>query len=91
MRSAAGKADRLRADHGLSARGAPLAHEKSAEENDVVVASIFVNPTQFGPHEDLDRYPRDAEGDATKCASAGVDVLFCRLPQRCIRRSRRSS
>jgi len=50
--------------------------KKAREENDVVVASIFVNPTQFGPHEDLDRYPRDAEGDATKCASAGVDVLF---------------
>ncbi|MDA8100333.1 MAG: pantoate--beta-alanine ligase [Nitrospiraceae bacterium] len=45
-------------------------------ENDVAVASIFVNPTQFGPNEDLDRYPRDAEGDAMKCAAAGVDVLF---------------
>lgn len=45
-------------------------------ENDVQVATIFVNPTQFGPNEDLDRYPRDPEGDARKCQAAGVDVLF---------------
>jgi len=49
---------------------------KAREECDVVVVSIFVNPTQFGPREDLDRYPRDAEGDRKKCGSAGVDVLF---------------
>ncbi len=49
---------------------------KAREENDIVVVSIFVNPTQFGPREDLDRYPRDEEGDRRKCESADVDVLF---------------
>lgn len=41
-----------------------------------VVMSLFVNPTQFGPNEDFDRYPRDVEGDASKAAARGVDVLF---------------
>ena len=45
-------------------------------ECDVVVVSIFVNPAQFGPNEDLDRYPRDVEGDRTKCLSVPVDLLF---------------
>jgi pantoate--beta-alanine ligase len=45
-------------------------------ENDTVVASLFVNPTQFGPAEDLARYPRDEEHDAELAAAAGVDYLF---------------
>jgi pantoate--beta-alanine ligase len=49
---------------------------RARQENDIVVASIFVNPVQFGPNEDLDRYPRDAEGDRAKCVTAGVDILF---------------
>ncbi len=48
----------------------------SRKECDVTVVSIFVNPTQFGPQEDFERYPRDAEGDRKKCGSAGADILF---------------
>jgi pantoate--beta-alanine ligase len=50
--------------------------EAARRENDVVVASIFVNPAQFGAAEDFERYPRDEEADAEVAEAAGVDYLF---------------
>lgn len=49
---------------------------KAASENDKVVVSIFVNPTQFGPNEDLEKYPRDLKKDSLICAGAGADLIF---------------
>ena len=45
-------------------------------ENDVLITSVFVNPLQFGPNEDFDKYPRDTEGDEAKARSVGVDYFF---------------
>ncbi|HEY8326525.1 MAG TPA: pantoate--beta-alanine ligase, partial [Ktedonobacterales bacterium] len=54
-----------------------LAHARAARtENDIVVASVFVNPTQFGPSEDLARYPRDLPRDTALLEGAGVDAIF---------------
>ena len=49
---------------------------RCAAECDVVVASVFVNPAQFAPGEDLDRYPRDLERDSRLLSEAGTEVLF---------------
>ncbi len=49
---------------------------RARSENDVVVVSIFVNPTQFGPNEDFDRYPRDLRRDEELCKREGVDFIF---------------
>ena len=49
---------------------------RAREENHALVVSIFVNPTQFGPDEDYDSYPRDLEKDASLCREVGCDVLF---------------
>lgn len=48
----------------------------AVSENDRTVASIFVNPMQFGPSEDLESYPRDMDRDAALCEEAGVDLIF---------------
>lgn len=50
--------------------------KKSVETCDKTVVSIFVNPTQFGPTEDLEKYPRTLEADMELCKNAGVDIIF---------------
>jgi pantoate--beta-alanine ligase len=50
--------------------------EAARRQNDYVVVSIFVNPTQFGPNEDLQRYPRPLANDLELCRQAGVDLVF---------------
>lgn len=49
---------------------------KAKSQNDKVIVSIFVNPTQFGPNEDLDKYPRDLENDKKVVSSNGGDLIF---------------
>ena len=50
--------------------------KEARDNNEIVVMSIFVNPLQFGPNEDFDRYPRDVERDTELARLAGVDILF---------------
>ena len=50
--------------------------ERAKEQNDRVVVSIFVNPTQFGEGEDFSKYPRDLEGDLQSCENAGAHAVF---------------
>lgn len=55
--------------------------EKARKENEIVIVSVFVNPTQFGPNEDYDKYPRTLEADSKLCEKAGVDFLFAPSPR----------
>lgn len=55
--------------------------EVARANNDKVVVSVFVNPMQFGPNEDLESYPRDFEKDSALCESVGVDLIFHPEPE----------
>ncbi|WFF73400.1 pantoate--beta-alanine ligase [Proteiniclasticum sp. QWL-01] len=55
--------------------------KQAVAENDRVIASVFVNPTQFGPNEDYASYPRDIQTDYSLCQSAGVDAVFHPEPE----------
>lgn len=55
--------------------------EAANKENDFVVVSVFVNPTQFGPNEDYDKYPRTLEKDVELAKEAGADVVFAPSPK----------
>ncbi len=54
--------------------------DKAKSLADVVVVSVFVNPTQFGPNEDYDKYPRQLEADVAKCEEHSADVVFAPSP-----------
>ncbi|NFH69677.1 pantoate--beta-alanine ligase [Clostridium botulinum] len=55
--------------------------KRAVKENDKVVVSIFVNPTQFGPNEDYDSYPRDINKDLELCKNAGASIVFNPNPE----------
>ncbi len=55
--------------------------ERSVKENDRTVVSVFVNPIQFGPNEDLSTYPRDIEADKKLCDMVGADLIFNPEPE----------
>src|SRR6202161_2750823 len=54
---------------------------KARSQCDLVVVSLFVNPTQFNEHSDLERYPRDEQRDSALAAEAGADLLFAPTPE----------
>ena len=64
----------LHAGHGALLR-------QARADSDAVIATIFVNPLQFGAGEDLDRYPRTLDADLARCAAEGVDVVFVPTPE----------
>ncbi len=55
--------------------------DRAVKDNDRVVVSVFVNPMQFGPTEDLDKYPRDLEADTRLCEDAGANMVFNPMPE----------
>jgi pantoate--beta-alanine ligase len=73
---AAGRAVELVPTMGALHEGHAALIRRAVAAGGFTVVSLFVNPTQFGPGEDLDRYPRDLEGDWRQAAELGVDLLF---------------
>lgn len=55
--------------------------DRAVSENDRVVVSVFVNPTQFGPNEDFESYPRDMDKDSALCEDAGASLIFHPQPE----------
>ncbi|WP_176013024.1 pantoate--beta-alanine ligase [Victivallis sp. Marseille-Q1083] len=55
--------------------------DRAVAEADLVIVTIFVNPTQFGPNEDLDKYPRDFERDVVNCEAHGATAVFAPSPE----------
>lgn len=55
--------------------------DRAVSENDRVVVSVFVNPTQFGPNEDFESYPRDMDKDSVLCEDAGASLIFHPQPE----------
>lgn len=76
LAKAAGKTIGLVPTMGYLHEGHLTLASRAKEDNDVVIMSIFVNPTQFGPNEDFDSYPRDLPRDVKLAESVGVDVIF---------------
>ncbi len=61
--------------------------EQSVKNNDKTVVSVFVNPAQFGPNEDLEKYPRDIKRDSELVASLGGDIIFKPEPEEMYKKS----
>ena len=55
--------------------------DKAVNENDFVIVSVFVNPTQFGPNEDYEKYPRTLDNDIKLCENSGADIIFAPSPK----------